>query len=292
MLPSKRDPTILTPVNIVEDLSPSSIERAVRSRALNALTTIIPGLASALALMWGLVCLVVFGAVPPWVIWGALAGGLASVASFGVNRYFMRDAHASAILAQAREKTKKEQRDVLTGLNISELERYANEDWPGSKMAQTALMQFEQLDRKHQALLQAITEAFNQEGTLFSLHLETAEQVHLALLYRFRDVRLNLMNARTIDLDYVEGGLKETASGGLREQTLLKQKEIYENNLDAVRELVGVIDQALLNIDQLTQVIIDTSSRDEDRLRRICTEMGNLAGRVQQYSAAGFLKNS
>lgn len=172
------------------------------------------------------------------------------------------------------------------------LKRCRHLDNVDTRMADTALEQFEQGADRFK-LLQARLEAKFERGELtYSRYMSAAELVHQAILDNLREVEAMMHHLESINAPYARAELKKRATGVQpadlsTTDSLSERLGLAEQTESKIRAFLAYNERALTELDRVTAAVlaIKTSKGSQNvDLEAAIEELRELAARAKKYS--------
>jgi hypothetical protein len=245
----------------LSDFSQQAIRKAIRNEALSHPITLYSGVAAVLAaLSW-----VTFGA--PAFLWAAFGTAVISIGSLIVNYCFRDRTLGEMYIGRLNERFAQQKEGVLNSL-YNDLKKCAGIPGAEDHVSQ-GLDQFTKIKQSYENLRAVLEQSLGAGRLDYGRIWGASEQAYLGVLDNLRQVVTILKSLVTIDPDYIElrlrqlGALDKPTDADKREQvTLKKRRDVREEQLQKVNEILSRNEEAITGIEEATAAVATTGNGD------------------------------
>lgn len=172
------------------------------------------------------------------------------------------------------------------------LKRCRHLDHVDSRVAETALEQFEQGEDRFTQLQVRLEAKFDRSELTYSRYMSAAELVHQAILGNLRDVEAMMQHLESINAPYARAELKKQATGAQTAdistiESLSERLRLAEQTEAKIRANLAYNERALTELDRVTAAVLEIKTSKGSPsidLEAAMEELRELAARAKKYS--------
>lgn len=279
---------------MTKKLDPQNIKKSILTATIQHPMTLFP---AGLAMLGGLGFALFDGAL---ITGGVAIAGLTVGAGSWVYNYFSRKSYfTDKYVKQIQAEAKAERAKILVNLsdNLEAVVEKASNRFEREQAGQ-CLNQLTMSQEKFDDFVDLLDSKLNQGELTYTRFIVSAEQTHLAVLDNLQKIVERFKAVKSIDLDYIEKGLKKLAkeeqlgtfdeSDAEERRQLEKRKALHTKGMTDINKLITENETALTAINEamieISQVKMMKGQAETVAIKDALKNLEDMARQSQEYS--------